>query len=72
MGKDLRRCVEVIHNDIVSIWNFPQLAMVLRYEPSPIFKPHFFFQLRQNNFRGKVSNLVNGLADQNPSPNANV
>jgi len=30
MGKDLRRCLEVIHDDIVVIWNFPQLPMLRR------------------------------------------
>jgi hypothetical protein len=30
------------------------------------------FQLRQNGFRGKVSKLVNDLAEPGPSPNANV
>ena len=38
MGKDLRRCLEVIHNDIVEIWNFPQLTMVRHHEPNPIFQ----------------------------------
>jgi hypothetical protein len=36
MGKDLRRCLEVIHDDIVIIWNFPSLDMVRFNEPSPI------------------------------------
>lgn len=43
MGKDLRRCLEVIHNDIVDIWNFPQLTMVRRHELSLIFESQFFF-----------------------------
>jgi hypothetical protein len=73
MGKDLRRCLEVIHNDIVEIWNFPQLAMVRRHELSPVFESHFFFfQLRRDNFRGKISKLVDDLADQSPSPNSNM
>jgi ABC-type multidrug transport system fused ATPase/permease subunit len=55
MGKDLRRCLEVIHDDIVVIWNFPQLSM-----------------LRRNSFRGKVSKLVDDLADQGPSPNDSI
>ena len=73
MGKDLRRCLEVIHNDIVDIWNFPQLTMVRRHELSLIFESQFFFfQLRRDNFRGKVSKLVDGLADQSASPNSNM
>ena len=45
MGKDLRRCLEVIHNDIVDIWNFPQLTMARRHELSLIFESQFFFSV---------------------------
>ena len=36
LGRDLRQCLAVIHNDIVEIWNFPSLPMVRRHGPSPI------------------------------------
>jgi hypothetical protein len=38
LGKDLRRCLEVIHDDIVSVWNFPNLPMVRRHGPSLILR----------------------------------
>jgi hypothetical protein len=69
VGKDLRRCLEVIHHDIVFTWNFPRLLMVRRLGPTPIVKTHSF-QLYQDEFRGKVSKLVADLEDpERPSPN---
>ena len=38
MGRDLRQCLGVIHDDIVEIWNFPSLPMVRRHGPSPILR----------------------------------
>lgn len=55
-GKNLQLCLEVIHDDIVVIWNFPRLSM-----------------LCHDNFRGKISQLVAGLAEpQGPSPTARI
>ena len=36
LGRDLRQCLAVIHDDIVEIWNFPSLPMVRRHGPSLI------------------------------------
>ena len=38
LGKDLRQCLEVIHDDIVDIWNFPSLPFVRRRDPGLSFR----------------------------------